>query len=96
MLRLPLLRLFERIAAVLRRVGLGAMVDRARGTALRRLGDFTDTVDGVTLSGDVALHSHYVRALQEAQREHSTVRVFVEAVREGAGGSVQPVGAGNR
>jgi FkbM family methyltransferase len=82
-LRLPLLRLLERIATGLRRVGLGRLVERARGTALRGLGEFTERVDGVTLSGDVALHSHYVRALKDAQRERSTVQMFAEIVRDG-------------
>jgi FkbM family methyltransferase len=83
-LRLPLLRLLERIAALLRRLGLGALVERARGRTLRGLGHFTERVDGVTLSGDVALHSHYVRALKEADRERATARLFTDAVREGS------------
>lgn len=84
MLRLPLLRVLERIAALLRRAGLGALVDRARGRALRGLGDFTESVDEVILSGDVARHSHYVRQLKAGEREEETVRLFREAVTRGA------------
>ena len=83
MLRIPLLRLLERVAALLRRVGLGGLVDRARGRALRRLGDFTERVGDVTLTGDVALHSHYVRQLKEGEREHATADLFSRAIAEG-------------
>jgi FkbM family methyltransferase len=83
-LRLPLLRLLERIAGLLRRFGLGAFVDRVRGRALRGLGEFTERVDGVTLCGDVALHSHYVRALKETDREQATAQLFADSVKEGS------------
>lgn len=82
--RLPLLRLLERTAGLLRRLGLGRLIDRARAPALRALGEFTEQVGGVVLSGDTALHSHYVRQLQEEDREGATVRAFSEAVRDGA------------
>src|SRR5215217_1038826 len=82
--RLALLRLLERAAALLRRVGLGGLVDRARAPALSALGEFTQQVGGVVLSGDTALHSHYVRQLQEKDREGATMRAFSEAVRDGA------------
>ena len=91
MLRIPLLRLLERVAAALRRMGLGGLVDRARGRALRRLGDFTERVGDVTLTGDVALHSHYVRQLKEGERESATLRLFTEAV--GQGSVVLDIGA---
>jgi FkbM family methyltransferase len=83
-LRLPALRLLERAAAVLRRIGLGGLVDRVRGRALRGLGDFTEHVGDVTLTGDVQLHSHYVRQLKESDRERATAALFTEAVVAGA------------
>jgi FkbM family methyltransferase len=83
-LRLPLLRLLERAAAVLRRLGLGGLVDRVRGRALAGLGDFSETVGDVTLAGDVALHSHYVRQLQAGDRERGTAEQFSDAIAEGA------------
>jgi FkbM family methyltransferase len=82
-MRLTALRVLERIAALLRRLGLGGLVDRVRGRALRGLGDFTERVDDITLTGDVALHSHYVRQLKEAERESATLRLFTETVRPG-------------
>jgi len=91
MLRLRVLRLLESLAALLRRVGLGGLVDRVRGPALRGLGDFTERVGDITLTGDVALHSHYVRQLKDAERESMTLRLFSEAV--GPGMTVLDIGA---
>jgi len=82
--RLSLLRLLERVGALLRRIGLGRLIDRARAPALSALGEFTERVDGVVLSGETAVHSHYVRELQEQDREGATARAFSDAVREGA------------
>jgi len=82
-LRLPLLRLLERIAGLLRKLGLGGLVDRMRVGVLRGLGEFSERIGEVVLSGDVALHSHYVRQLKEADREGATLRRFTEAVGPG-------------
>jgi hypothetical protein len=83
-LRLPALRLLERAAAVLRRLGLGGIVDRARRLVLPRLGDFSEQVGEITLTGDVELHSHYVRELKESDRERASAELFSAAVREGS------------
>jgi FkbM family methyltransferase len=84
MLRLSLLRLLERIAALLRRIGLGRLVERVRERALHGLGDFTERVGDVVLTGDVAAHSHYVRQLKDGVREQTTVRAFIDAVQPGS------------
>jgi FkbM family methyltransferase len=89
--RLTTLRILEHVAAGLRRIGLGGLVDRARGRALRGLGDFTEQVGNVVLSGDVAQHSHYVRMLTEHGREDATARAFTAAV--GPGSVVLDIGA---
>jgi len=78
------LRLLERVAALLRRLGLGGLVDRLRGRALSELGDFTERVGDITLTGDIALHSHYVRQLQGDERELATGALFAESIGEGA------------
>jgi FkbM family methyltransferase len=82
--RLTVLRILERVAAGLRRIGLGGLVDRMRGRALQGLGDFTEQVGDVVLSGDIAQHSHYVRMLTEHGREDATARAFTAAVAPGA------------
>jgi FkbM family methyltransferase len=89
--RLTLLAGLERGAAVLRRAGLGRVVDRSRGAMLRRVGRFTVDVRGITLSGDTTAHSHYVRELLEADRERRIAELFERTVP--AGGLVLDIGA---
>ena len=89
--RIAVLKTLERGAAVLRRAGMGNLVDRSRGRALRGLGRFTVDLDGVKLSGDTAMHSNYVREMAESGREGHQMRLFAEAVRPG--GLVVDVGA---
>src|SRR4051812_34350646 len=89
--RIAMLKALERVAAVMRRAGLGRAVDAVRGRAVRRLGQFTVEVDGVVLTGDTAAHSSYVRELLDEGREGQVSALFEEAVP--AGGLVLDVGA---
>jgi FkbM family methyltransferase len=88
--RLILLRGLERGAAVLRRAGLGAVVDRVRARTLDRYGHVVVDVDGIRLGG-VAAHAHYVRELRDDARERHMAKLFEQAVP--AGGLVLDVGA---
>jgi hypothetical protein len=81
--RMSALRGLERGAAVLRRAGLGPLVDRVRGRALAGLGTVTVEVHGVRLSGEMQAHGHYLRELVEGDREGELVRLFREALRPG-------------
>jgi FkbM family methyltransferase len=89
--RIALLKGLERGAAVLRRAGLGRFVDRLRGRALEGLGAFTAEIDGVTLTGDTAAHSSYVREMQDGSREGYMIELWRSAARPG--GLVVDVGA---
>jgi FkbM family methyltransferase len=89
--RLTLLRGLERGAALMRRAGLGAVVDHSRARMLRRVGDFTADVGGINLSGDTTAHSHYVRQLLDDERERYVADLFAEAVP--TGGLVLDIGA---
>lgn len=86
-----MLKGLERGAAVLRRAGLGPLVDRSRQSLLRGVGRFTVDVRGVKLTGDTAAHSHYVRELLDDDRERHVAELFELAVP--AGGLVLDVGA---
>lgn len=77
------LRGLERGAAVLRRAGLGPLVDRVRGRALQGLGTVAVDVFGVRLSGEMQAHGHYLRELTESGREGELVRLFRDALRPG-------------
>jgi FkbM family methyltransferase len=88
--RLTLLRGLERGAAVLRRAGLGAVVDRVRDRTLDRYGRVSVEVDGITVGG-VAAHAHYLRELRDDARERHMAELFAQAVP--AGGLVLDVGA---
>jgi FkbM family methyltransferase len=88
--RLVLLRGLERGAAVLRRAGLGAVVDRVRDRTLDRYGRVSVEVDGITVGG-VAAHAHYLRELRDDARERHMAELFAQAVP--AGGLVLDVGA---
>jgi FkbM family methyltransferase len=87
---LSLIRRLERGAAVLRRLGLGTLVDRVRDRTLYRLGRVTVDVDGIALGGNAA-HSHYLAELRDDARERHMAALFEQAVP--AGGLVLDVGA---
>ncbi len=68
---------------MLRRAGLGGVVDRSRDRWLRRVGEFTADVQGIRLSGETAAHSHYVRQLLDDDRERYVADLFEQAVASG-------------
>lgn len=88
--KLVLLRALERIASLLRRLGLGRVVEAARPLFARRFEVFTAEIHGVRLSGRGPEHLHYLRELG-AGREDYAAALFEEACRPG--GTVVDVGA---
>ncbi len=88
--KLGAVAVLERGAGLVRRVGLGGVVDRLAPAALRSLGPFTTRVDGLTLHGANLAQQHYVRELLE-RREATLLRLLVEAVP--VGGNVLDGGA---
>lgn len=72
----------ERLGGLLRRLGLGRLVDRVRPFTMRRLGRLRAEVDGVVLTGTVASHTSYVRELQ-AGRERFMAGLFADAISDG-------------
>jgi FkbM family methyltransferase len=89
-LRFRLTRLLELGGLVLRRLGLGGLVERARDRLLRLLAPFELEVGGARLSGTTVPHLAYMRELQ-AGRESLMVSLFEE--RCGPGREVVDVGA---
>lgn len=77
--RIVLFTAVERLALGLRRLGLGALVDRLRRFAERALGRFTATLDGLLVTGVAAYHSGYVRELKAGRESYST-ELLVEAL----------------
>jgi FkbM family methyltransferase len=70
-IRLRLVALLERAAALLRRVGLGFVVDRLAPRLATAFGSFTVEVDGLVVTGATLGHQHYVRDLLEHGRERT-------------------------
>ncbi len=89
-LRFRLTRLLELGGLVLRRLGLGGLVERARDRLLRLLAPFELDVGGAQLSGATVPHLAYMRELQ-AGRESLMVSLFEQ--RCGPGREVVDVGA---
>ena len=89
--RMRLFRVLERAAQPLRRAGLGRVVDRSRGAFERGLGEETVEIDGIRLTGVIALHAGYLEEVRDASREALMTRLFSEAV--GPGALVVDVGA---
>src|SRR4051812_41352894 len=81
--RVRLLRLAERLAVPLRKLGLGALVERVRLWTLERMGRFSMPVEGVVLQGRTSTHISYVRELAEEAREGYMAALFLDAVRPG-------------
>jgi FkbM family methyltransferase len=77
-------RVLERAAQPLRRAGLGALVDHVRPWFEGTLGNRTDVIDGLRITGRVALHSAYLDELGEASRESHTAKLFTAAVTPGS------------
>lgn len=89
--RLRVFKLLERAAQPVRRAGLGRLVDRVRRRFERGFGTFTAEVDGLRITGRVALHVKYIDELREGDREGTATRLFVEASRPGS--TVLDIGA---
>ena len=77
---LAALTTLEWLARLARRLGLGAIVDRAAPIASRPFERFVLDVDGVQLGGTDLAQLHYVRELRELGRERTFVRLLAEAV----------------
>lgn len=87
---MPLLSRLERAAALLRRVGLGGLVDRAGGAVGRMAAMRGASVDGLRLAGSHAGQLYYLRELEEGRD-----RFLVELLRRAAppGGTAVDAGA---
>lgn len=81
--RFALTRWFERGAALLRRLGLGRLVDATRDRVLLALGPFEVRVGAARLSGASVPHLAYLRELQ-AGRESYMAHLFESCIRPGA------------
>jgi FkbM family methyltransferase len=77
------LAVLERGAAVLRRLGLGRVVD-AVGARVAQAVDFELEVDGLRLAGNHLGHLYYLRELIDAGREEYLVELLREAARPGS------------
>jgi len=82
-MRFALTQWLERVAAVLRRLGLGRLVEAARDRLLLLLGPFEVRVGAARLSGASVPHLAYLRELQ-AGRESYMASLFESSVRPGA------------
>jgi FkbM family methyltransferase len=71
-----------RVGGLLRRLGLGRLVDRAGGLVARLAGR-ERTVDGLTLSVGHVGHLHYVAELVDGTRERLLLEELVRACRPG-------------
>jgi FkbM family methyltransferase len=80
----------ERGSAVLRRAGLGPLVDRAGAVAGRLLAARTTTVDGVQVAGNHLGHLYYVRELADG-RDRFLVELLARAAP--VGGAAVDAGA---
>jgi FkbM family methyltransferase len=77
------LALFERTARVLRRLGLGPLVDRVGPALGGRAARLEVEVDGLTLAGDHVGQLYYLRELADAGREELFKELLVDAVPAG-------------
>lgn len=81
--RFALTRSLERVAALLRRLGLGRLVDATRDRVLLLLGPFEVRVGAARLSGSSVPHLAYLRELQGG-RESYMAALFESCIRPGA------------
>lgn len=77
------LALFERAARILRRLGLGVLVDRLGPSLGGRAARLEVEVDGLTLAGNHVGQLYYLRELAEAGREGYFKELLVDAVPDG-------------
>ena len=82
--RLRLLSILEHGARLLRRVGLGRIVDGVAGRVAPIVGTFAIEVDGLQLEGDHIGQLYYVRELAETGREAYFVEQLTAAAAPGA------------
>jgi FkbM family methyltransferase len=81
--RLTALRVLERGASVLRRIGLGPIVDRVGRRIAPSVGTFDVEIDGLRLHGDHIGQLYYVRELLESDREATFVGLLKSSIGEG-------------
>jgi FkbM family methyltransferase len=81
--QLATLRLLERGAAVLRRLGLGSVVEWLAPRIAPAVGKFQIDVDGLRLHGDHIGQLYYVRELLQSGRERTFVDLLVAAIPSG-------------
>ena len=79
-----LLRILELGAGVLRRFGLGALVDRVAVRSAPALGAFRVEIDGLQLRGNHIGQLYYVRELLNSDRERTFLNLLTSAVGRGA------------
>jgi FkbM family methyltransferase len=89
--KLAALTTLEWLAGLARRLGLGAIIDRAAPIVSRPFERFVLDVDGVQIGGTDLAQLHYVRELRELGRERTFVRLLAEAIP--SGGAVVEGGA---
>lgn len=85
------LRILERGAGALRRLGLGPVVDRVGRRIAPSIGTFDVEIDGFRLHGDHIGQLYYVRELLESDREATFVALLKSSV--GVGMTVVEAGA---
>lgn len=78
------LRVLERGAGALRRVGLGAMVDAVGRRIAPTVGTFDVEIDGLRLHGDHIGQLYYVRELLQSDREGAFVEALCASIERGA------------
>jgi FkbM family methyltransferase len=81
--RVTVLNVLERGAAVLRRAGLGTLVDGVARRAAPKVGTFDVEIDGLRLHGDHIGQLYYVRELLESDREATFVSLLRSSIRDG-------------
>lgn len=70
--------------AILRRIGLGRVVDGVAGRFSSRLSRFEVEIDGLRLGGERLGHLYYARELVADDREAYFRELFVDSIHEGA------------
>jgi len=88
---LTALRVLERGASVLRRIGLGPMVDRVGRRIAPSVATFDVEIDGFRIHGDHLGQLYYVRELLESDREATFVALLKLSI--GVGMTVVEAGA---
>ena len=81
--RVTVLNILERGAGVLRKAGLGRLVDSVARRAAPTVGTFDVEIDGLRLHGDHIGQLYYVRELLESDREATFIALLKSSIRDG-------------